>query len=254
MAGFYTSGGQPAAPRSYNGRVAFRAVIFDFDGLIIESEAPLFEIWAAIYRDHGGRLTLDHWRHALGTHDGFDPYAELERQTGVCLPGERWTAHVRDEHVRRCGQIPVLPGVRARLDEARRLGLPAAVASSSSLEWVGRWLDVHGLRSCFDALSTRDRVERVKPAPDLLLLAAADLGVAPADCVVFDDTPNGIAAAHAAGMWAVAVPTAMTCRLDFPAPHLTLASLEARTLEQLREDLVAAGASPAGRDDPEYRE
>jgi beta-phosphoglucomutase-like phosphatase (HAD superfamily) len=104
---------------------------------------------------------------------------------------------------------------------------------------------VHGLRSRFASLSTRDRVERVKPAPDLLLLAASDLGVAPADCVVFDDTPNGIAAAHAAGMWAVAVPTAMTCRLDFPAPHLTLASLAERTLEQLQTDLTAPGPAPA---------
>ncbi len=218
--------------------MSFRAAIFDFDGLIIDSETPIFDIWAGIYRAHGGRLTMDHWRHALGTHNGFDPYAELLSQTGVRLSRDEWVPRVREEHWRRCEDEPLRPGVADRLEEARRLGLPAAVASSSSAEWVVPWLERHGLRQLVASVCTRDRVENVKPAPDLFLLAASELRVAPSECVVFDDTPNGIRAAHAAGMWAVAVPSPMTAALEFPAPHLTLGSLAERTLAQLQNDLA----------------
>jgi putative hydrolase of the HAD superfamily len=228
---------------SYNAHVSFRAVIFDFDGLVIDSETPIFAIWSEIYRDHGGELTMDQWRHALGTHNGFDPYAELARQTGVHLSREEWLPRVRDEHWRRCETEPLRPGVADRLHEAQTLGLPAAVASSSSLAWVGPWLTRHGLRDLVRAVCTRDDVQRVKPAPDLFLLAAERLGVTPPECVVFEDTPNGLAAAHAAGMWAIAVPSPLTQTMEFPAPHLTLASLAARTLAELQQDLVR-GSDP----------
>ena len=230
--------------------MAFDAVIFDFDGLVIESEAPLFDIWAGIFREHGGELAMSHWRHALGTHDGFDPYLELERQTGVCLVRDQWQPRIRDEHIRRCECEPLRAGVAERLDEARRLGLPAAIASSSSSDWVRPWLDRHGLSGGFGSICTRDRVARVKPAPDLLLLAARELAVTPSRCVVFDDTPNGIRAAHAAGMWAVAVPTPMTSALAFPAPHLTLPSLAHCTLEELRGRLAAEATNPPAPDPP----
>ena len=169
--------GHAADSTAYNASVSFRAVIFDFDGLIIDSETSIFEIWAEIYRDHGGALTMDQWRHALGTHNGFDPYAELLRQTGVQLSRETWMPRVRDEHWRRCEDEPLRPGVLDRLQEANAAGLPAAVASSSSLEWVGPWLTRHGLRQLVRAVCTRNDVARVKPAPDLFLLAAARLGV-----------------------------------------------------------------------------
>jgi HAD superfamily hydrolase (TIGR01509 family) len=219
--------------------VSFRAVIFDFDGLVIDSETSIFAIWSEIYRDHGGQLTMDHWRHALGTHNGFDPYAELARQTGVHLSRDEWVPRVRDEHWRRCETEPLRPGVADRLQEARTLGLPVAVASSSSLEWVGPWLTRHDLSDLVTTVCTRNDVQRVKPAPDLFLLAAKRLGIAPRECVVFEDSPNGLAAAHAAGMWAIAVPSPLTCALEFPAPHLTLASLATRTLAELQGDLDA---------------
>ena len=228
----------PTEPVRTRQGLGFSAVIFDFDGLVIDSETPIFDIWAGIYREHGGTLTLDHWRHALGTHGGFDPYLELERQTGVWLDRAVWVPRIRDEHWRRCESEPLRPGVTERLRAARAIGMPAAVASSSSREWVGPWLDRHGLRGHLDALCTRDDVKSVKPAPDLFLLAAERLGIAPADCVVFEDTPNGIAAARAAGMWAVAVPGPMTRTLKFPSPHLTLSSLSDLDLAGLADRLA----------------
>jgi HAD superfamily hydrolase (TIGR01509 family) len=223
----------------YNVEVSFRAIIFDFDGLIIDSETPLFDIWREIYVQHGATLTLDEWQHALGTQGGFDPYADLAARAGHMLDRDEWVPRVRDEHWRRCETQPLLPGVAARLDEAHALGLRTAVASSSSDAWVSPWLERHELRDRFDAICTRDDVTAVKPAPDLFLLAAERLGVAPDQCVVFEDSPNGLRAARAAGMWAVAVPNVLTRPLALPSNDLVLTSLAERTLADLRRLFAA---------------
>ena len=215
----------------------FAAVIFDFDGLIIDSETPLFDIWCEIYQQHGADLRLGDWQHALGTEGGFDPYADLAERTGQALERDEWVPRVRSEHWHRCETQPLLPGVADRLAEARTLGLATAVASSSSARWVMPWLERHGLASRFDAVCTRDDVAAVKPAPDLFLLAAERLGVAPEACVVFEDSPNGLLAARAAGMWVVAVPNLLTQPLELPSHDLALQSLAQRTLSDLREAL-----------------
>lgn len=219
--------------------MTFRAIILDFDGLIMDSETPLFEIWQAIYQDRGGTLTLDAWQDALGTQHGFDPYGDLERQTGVALSRDEWAAHVRSEHWRRCEAQPLLAGVVERLEEARQLGLGTAVASSSGRGWVAPWLQRHGLAAHVDVVCTREDVAHVKPAPDLFLLAAERLGVAASECVVFEDSPNGIRAALAAGAWCVAVPHGLTRTVSLPDPHVVLASLAACTLAALQEQLQA---------------
>ena len=214
--------------------MAFAAVIFDFDGLIIDSETPLFDIWSEIYQQHGAELALADWQHALGTQGGFDPYADLAARTGHALPREEWTLRVGSEHWRRCETQPLLPGVADRLAEARALGLGTAVASSSLARWVMPWLERHGLATLFDVVCTRDDVAAVKPAPDLFLLAAERLGVRPENCVVFEDSPNGLRAARAAGMWAVAVPNLLTLPLELPPHDLALESLAEWTLADLR--------------------
>jgi HAD superfamily hydrolase (TIGR01509 family) len=213
--------------------VPFSALIFDFDGLIIDSETPLFRIWQEIYVQHGAVLALEAWQHALGTQHGFDPYADLAARSGVTLSRDEWAPLIRDEHWRRCENEPLLPGVADRLAEAAAMGMPAAVASSSSSAWVKPWLERHGLASRFAAVCTRDDVKAVKPAPDLFLLASSRLGVPARDCLVFEDSPNGLKAARAAGMWAVAVPNALTRPLELPAHDLVLGSLAEITLGDL---------------------
>lgn len=217
--------------------MAFRAVIFDFDGLIIDSESPLFDIWCDIYRTHGAELTLDRWSAALGTQHGFDPYDDLAACAGAVLSRDEWAPRLRAEHWRRCEELPLLPGVRERLAEARGLGLATAVASSSGAAWVRPWLERHGLLPLLDAVCTRDDVAEVKPAPDLFLLAAQRMGVPATECLVFEDTPNGLLAAHRAGMWAVAVPGPLTRTLPLPDPHVVLGSLEDVTLAELAQQL-----------------
>jgi HAD superfamily hydrolase (TIGR01509 family) len=232
--------------------VNFRAIILDFDGLVLDSETPLFDIWTAIYSTHGQQLSFDDWQHALGTQGGFDPFAELVRRTNQDLDRATLAAQVSREHWRLCGDEPLLPGVRARLEEARALAIATAVASSSPAAWVRPWLDRHELTALVDAICTRDDVERVKPAPDLFLLAADRLKVDPSDCLVFEDSPNGVRAAQAAGMPVVAVPGGLTKSLPLPNPTLRIESLDVWSLPELFERVTAAlqdSEAPAVRQD-----
>jgi HAD superfamily hydrolase (TIGR01509 family) len=227
-------------PPSSTPTSAVRALIFDFDGLIIDSETPLFDIWSAIYRRHGQTLTLEQWQHALGTQGGFDPYAHLSSLLAEAVDRATLAAYVSAEHWRLCGHESLLPGVRERIQEALAAGLGLAVASSSSSAWVCPWLERHGLDRHVPVVCTRDDVARVKPAPDLFLLAADRLGVRPADCVVFEDSPNGIRAARTAGMRVVAVPNGLTRPLPRPEPDLVLESLADMPLEAIFDALGAS--------------
>src|ERR687897_2137550 len=213
--------------------LSISSVIFDFDGLIIDSETPLFDIWASISARHGATLAMDHWQHALGTQGGFDPFEHLSTTLAKTVDRETLAAFVRDEHWRLCGDQPLLPGVRERLGEARALSLSLAVASSSPLAWVQPWLERHDLIPLLTAVCTRDDVQHVKPAPDLFLLAAERLRVAPVECIVFEDSPNGLRAAQAAGMHPVAVPNRLTRELPTPVPCVVLDSLGACELRKI---------------------
>jgi HAD superfamily hydrolase (TIGR01509 family) len=213
--------------------VKFAALILDFDGLILDTESPIFEEWQATFRARGHDLGLDVWQHALGTFGAYDPCAHLATLTGEVFDHEELRQEVRARNMVRCEAQPLLPGVADRVREARASGLKTAVASSSTSAWVEGWLERHGIRALFDTVCSRDHVERVKPAPDLFLLAATRLGVAPERCVVFEDSPNGIRAARAAGMRCVAIPNPVTCALPMEGADLVLPSLAARSLPEI---------------------
>ena len=138
-----------------------------------------------------------------------------------------------------------MPGVEALLRDAKALRLGRAVASSSSRGWVDGWLRRHGIHDLLDVVVGRDDVRNVKPDPELFLLAASRLEVAPGACVVFEDSPNGMSAALAAGMRCVAVPNALTRPLARPAVDLVLDSLAERPLAEVLEVLAAR---PVGRE------
>jgi HAD superfamily hydrolase (TIGR01509 family) len=202
-----------------------RAILLDFDGLVVDTETPIFAIWQDLFRRHGRELRLEEWQHALGTSGGFDPVARLAELTARALDREGLQREARDRHWEACETQPLLPGVADLLAAASRLGLKLAVASSSSREWVTSWLDHHGLRPQLGAVCAREDVTRVKPAPDLFLLAAERLGVAPVEAVVFEDSPNGVLAAAAAGMRVVAVRNDVTRPLPLPPCQLVLDTL-----------------------------
>jgi HAD superfamily hydrolase (TIGR01509 family) len=218
--------------------VTTSSIILDFDGLIVDTETPIFEAWLAAYARHGQPLGLDEWQHALGTHGGFDPLAHLDALTGGTLDREAVLAEVKASSAKGCEGQPLLPGVVSVLREARELGLGRAVASSSSCGWVEGWLRRHAIRELVDVVVARDDVRKVKPDPELFLLAAARLGSEPSACLVFEDSPNGMRAALAAGMRCVAVPNALTRSLERPPVDLVLGSLAERPLADLLDELA----------------
>ena len=227
---------------------AVAAVILDFDGLIVDTETPIFEAWLAAYRRRGCAVGLDEWQHALGTHGGFDPLDHLEAQLrgslalqpGQALDRDAVLAEVKEATARGCDSQPLLPGVEALLRDAGARGLGRAVASSSSCGWVNGWLERRGVHGLLDVVVARDDVRKVKPDPELFLLAAERLGKAPEACVVFEDSPNGMRAALAAGMRCVAVPNALTRPLERPGVDLVLDSLADRPLADILEALAAS--------------
>jgi HAD superfamily hydrolase (TIGR01509 family) len=227
------------------------AVILDFDGLIVDTETPIFEAWLAAYRRRGCSVGLDEWQHALGTHGGFDPLQHLEAQMrgSLAAPGHELDrdavlAEVQEATAKGCDGQPLLPGVEALLRDAGALGLGRAVASSSSCGWVNGWLERHGIRALLDVVVGRDDVRNVKPDPELFLLAASRLAKAPEACVVFEDSPNGMRAALAAGMRCVAVPNALTRPLERPAVDLVLDSLAERPLAAILEAVADHSCRP----------
>jgi HAD superfamily hydrolase (TIGR01509 family) len=210
-----------------------RALVFDFDGLVLDTESPIFDIWREVYGEYGQQLHLDEWRHALGTVDGFDPIARLETLSRRSLDRDALTTAVRERHYEACSSLPILPGVSDLLASARALGLKTALASSSPGEWVRHWLDRHLLNDRFDVVCVREDVRRVKPSPELFLLAARRLDVSAEDCIVFEDSPNGVRAAREAGSACVAVKNKLTGALDLSSADLVLNSLAEVSLAEL---------------------
>ena len=211
------------------------AVIFDFDGIILDSETPEYESHRRIYEQCGVTLTVDEWCGVIGTwSEGHDEqwFARLgERSSGAPARDAYFAARRRifDEIV------PAGPmrGVQELLTMLREAGVPAAIASSAPARWVVGAVERLGIRPLFDAVVTGDEVARRKPAPDVYLEAARRLGVPPARSIAIEDSGPGIAAARAAGMKAVAIPHWLTERHDLSAADLTVAHAGELTLDRL---------------------
>ncbi|GAB4210557.1 MAG: HAD family hydrolase [Roseiflexaceae bacterium] len=218
--------------------MSIQALIFDCDGLLVDTETPDFRAWEQVYQEHGTTLLPERWMNGLGTFGGFDPHAELEALTGRSLVRDTLWRDVRQRYERILSEQPLLPGVRELLEAAQTAGLRIALASSSERWWVNRILTRYQIGPFFECVRTRDDVAKVKPAPDLFLSAAACLGVAPECCVVLEDSPNGMRAAAAAGMRCVAVPIALLAEAELPPVALRLGSLADITLPALLEQLA----------------
>lgn len=210
-----------------------RAVIFDFDGLILDTEEAVFRSWVEVYEEHGAHLPFERWVEIVGsTTIGFHPQRHLEELLGRPLPQE-----VLDRRaIRRTEFVhakELLPGVLPHIEEARALGLKLGVASSSTTEWVRGHLARLGILERFHCLRCRDDVVNVKPAPDLYLAVLECLGVTGAEAFAIEDSPNGITAAKQAGLRCVAIPNAITAGLDLSRADVVLGSLSEVTLAEL---------------------
>lgn len=217
-----------------------RALIFDFDGLILDTEEPILRSWQELYQSYHMDLSLAHWADTIGRSEAeapFDPKQDLEKQLGYSLDWETIGARRRQREIELIASQPVLPGVQDYLNSARRLNLKIGLASSSDIHWVTSHLGRLGLLSYFDCLRTCDDVQSTKPAPDLFLAALECLEVRPQEALVFEDSPNGILASRLAGIFCVAVPNQLTRQLDLSQANLQLNALSEVPLETLLQQV-----------------
>ena len=200
------------------------AVVFDFDGLILDTEMPSYMSWREVFHRFGVELEEVEHAHTIGAH--FDRVDLLRQRANVELPSDDELRELKQRrHVELLTETEVLPGVVAWLDEATALGLPVAIASSSPSNWIYGHLDDLGLRKRFEHVICCEAGMPPKPAPDCYVAACDALGVSPVNALAVEDSRNGVAAAKAAGLRCVAVPNALTRHLDLSAADLELTSL-----------------------------
>jgi HAD superfamily hydrolase (TIGR01509 family) len=209
----------------------FRAAVFDFDGVICDTEWPEFEATRRAFAEQGVALTVDDWAHTIG-HSWDAVWVDLRARHGHldldALRGARKAIHRE-----LIAEQPVLPGVVDLLDEADSLGIALLVASNSDHAWVDGNLRRLGLRDRFRSLHTIDTVTRGKPAPDPYLAACAAVGADPRRSIAIEDSSTGVASAVAAGLFTIAVPHDLTASHDVSAADLVVSTLVGLSLSSL---------------------
>jgi HAD superfamily hydrolase (TIGR01509 family) len=203
-------------------------VIFDNDGLTLDTEHTWTRAEAALYARYGTEFTLDHKREMLGT-SGARSALMMERHLGQPGRGDELRVELRElvhDELDGAGVEP-MPGARELIEALGDAGVPLGLATNSGREFATRALRAAGLLDRFGVVVSAEDVERPKPAPDVYLAAAAGLGAEPAECVALEDSETGVAAARAAGMVVIGVPS-------FPGIDLSEADLVVAALTDPR--------------------
>ncbi len=218
-----------------------KALIFDFDGLILDTETPEYLTWKNIYHEHGFDFPHDDWGKIIGGY-GLSDFDAADNLSSLAQ-GQLDSASLRARHsVESLAVIrsqSILPGVEDMIREAKARGLKLAIASSSLHAWVDDHAKRLGIFDLFDAVVCADDVGagRTKPNPDLFLTALDQLEVQKNEAVVFEDSPNGVRAANRAGIFVVAVPNPVTLLLSLEGADLVVKSLVELSLDKLLESL-----------------
>jgi HAD superfamily hydrolase (TIGR01509 family) len=210
------------------------ALIFDFDGVILDTETPLFEAWQEIYQEFGLTLSVQAWAGMIGhSPDPDEPYAMLEEQlnTRIDRDGLRRKRMQREAHL--LLEEDAMPGVRSLLEAAETRGLKLGIASSSERDWVIKHLVRLNLSNPFSVIKCAEDVQFTKPHPDLYIAVMRDLHVNAHQAIAFEDSLNGVRAAKDAGLFCIAIPNRITRHLPIPQADMVLNSLKGISLEGL---------------------
>lgn len=210
------------------------AIIFDFDGTIIDTETAWYYAYKDIYAEHGIDLPLEIWGQCIGTtFASFNPHTYLQESVSEVIVIDKIKAVAKEKYHNYMLNQTLRPGVKEYLETARRLELRLAIASSSTREWIDRYLDLLGIRSYFEYVISANDVSHVKPNPEFYLKAIEELKVEAKDTIAFEDSSNGLKAAKAANIYCVVVPNEVTKYMDFANYDLRIESMSEKKLEEI---------------------
>lgn len=214
-----------------------KAVVFDFDGLIIDTETIWYESYKEVFEKYQINFHWELFVKCVGTDDtALNQYID-EQVADKQIGREEIKRQARELHKVKMKAIPMRDGVKDYLDDAKSLGLKIGLASSSSREWVEFFLKKLQIDDYFEVISTGDQVEKVKPDPTLYLRTLEHLEVSAAESVAFEDSSNGAKAATRAGLRCVIVPNELTQFLTFEKYDLRISSMNEMSLEQVIQRL-----------------
>lgn len=213
-----------------------KALIFDFDGLILDTETPEVFVWESIYREHGFELPVHEWEKTIGGY-GISTF-DAANHLSLLSQGRLDAVSMRSRYRREADQLihasPVMPGVLEMIHQAREVGMKIAIGSSSPHSWVDTHAKRLGIFYLFNHIICQDDVPpgRTKPNPDIYLKVLERLRVQASEAVVFEDSLNGVEAARRAGIFVVAVPNPLTAKMGVRG-DMTIASLANLSLRDL---------------------
>jgi HAD superfamily hydrolase (TIGR01509 family) len=217
------------------GNPMIKGIIFDFDGLIFDTETHQYTVYQEIFAEHGSEFPIARWQQEIGTHSGFSAFGYLEELLGRELEHDVLQEQFSKKYHAKMAEEKARAGVEDYLKAAKEQGLKIGLASSSSFQWVSANLKKLGFYEYFECIKTSDDVEKVKPDPALYLLAAECLGLSAEECLVFEDSANGALAAKRAGMNCVIVPNQVTHTMDFCEVEHRLQSMADMSLNEVVE-------------------
>lgn len=211
-----------------------KALIFDFDGLILDTETVVYQSWQEISQEYHCTLPLEKWVLRVGgSIDFFDAHTYLESLIGQKILRQELDTKRIKRQLDLLSTYSALPGVEQLITDAKRLGLLVGLASSSERNWVVGHLTRLGLYPHFDCIKCCEDVIHTKPHPELYLSVLDALAILPEQAMALEDSPNGIRAAQSARIFSIAIPNAITNHLSFEHADLRLASLLDVTVERL---------------------
>lgn len=203
-----------------------KALIFDFDGTIIDTEASELNSWQFIFQQYNQTLPLDQWHKRVGTNDwDYNPLLHLESLAGAKLNHENVNRARDEKKAELLTHLKPLPGVVDWITMAKNLGLQLAIASNSSQSWVKGHLKNLNLLDYFDLIMAREHITHLKPHPEIYQLVLAKFNIMPEEAIAIEDSHHGVSAAIAAAIPCIAVPNPILANIHFPETFARTSSL-----------------------------
>lgn len=209
-----------------------KAIVFDFDGLILDTEFVLYEVFCDLLKDHSADLSIAEYASFIGT-DSEELYAFIESHVKGKMTKQEIIEESHRIHKEKLMSPIAREGVHDYLQEAKKLGLKIGLASSSNREWVTHFLQELKIIDYFDVIQTSDDVEKVKPDPTLYSNVINKMNITPSEAIAFEDSANGAKAAISAGLKCVIVPNAVSENLVFENYQLRLSNMKEKSLNEV---------------------